>query len=87
MTMHVGVDVIPMVDDRGVWHCAACQQSVGASTGWSSETAVVSRPAVSQLARYGVKVRERGAGHDVVLQEHYCRGCGTQVHAEVLVRP
>lgn len=83
----VAADAIPAVDADGEWHCPACQESLGTSAGWTPETAVVSRPAAGRLAEYGVKVRERDEGQTSLwLEERYCRGCGTQVHSQLLVK-
>lgn len=68
----------------GGWTCPACRGSLGAGDDWAAVR--TTHPAGVRLAELGVRLQERPDGTEqVLLDEHLCPHCGTQLHAAVRV--
>lgn len=70
--------------EGGQWVCAHCDEELGSvDTNYRDACVLHESSAAEAMAGYGMKVRSRAVGPDVLLSEYFCPGCGMGVRSEV----
>ncbi|MEV8057921.1 hydantoinase B/oxoprolinase family protein [Streptomyces antimycoticus] len=67
------------------WYCPASGALVSTKDDWRQDAIVTTRVAADRLGEYGVRVRPRGDGQRVLLDEFYSPRCGTLLDARIRV--
>ncbi|MFD8158051.1 hydantoinase B/oxoprolinase family protein [Streptomyces malaysiensis] len=67
------------------WYCPASGALISTGDDWRQDAIVTTRVAADRLGEYGVRVRPRGHGQRVLLEEFYSPRCGTLLDARIRV--